>query len=72
MKTEKIKQYEIAITMIPLVGPVIARQLITFCGSVEAVFTEQNVFLNLFRVSERKSLPRFRMQVLYLLLLLKN
>ena len=31
--------------MIPLVGPVIARQLISFCGSIEAVFTEQKSML---------------------------
>src|SRR5688500_15917644 len=45
MKTRKTKIYEIAITMIPLVGPVIARQLISFCGSIEAVFTEQKRML---------------------------
>ena len=45
MKTEKTKQYEIAITMIPLVGPVIARQLISYCGGVEAVFAENKRFL---------------------------
>ncbi len=37
--------YEIAITLIPSVGPVIARQLISFCGSIEGVFTEQKRFL---------------------------
>ena len=45
MKTRKTKIYEIAITMIPLVGPVIARQLISYCGSIEGVFTEQKRFL---------------------------
>src|SRR5688500_8530586 len=45
MKTRKTKTYEIAITMIPLVGPVIARQLINYCGSIEAVFTEQKRIL---------------------------
>lgn len=45
MKTRKTKIYEIAITMIPLVGPVIARQLITFCGSIEAVFSEHKRIL---------------------------
>ena len=45
MKARKTKIYEIGITLIPLVGPVIARQLISYCGSVEAVFTEQKRFL---------------------------
>ncbi len=45
MKTRKTRIYEIAITMIPLVGPVIARQLLSFCGSIEGVFTEQKRFL---------------------------
>jgi len=40
MKTRKTKLEEIAFTMIPLVGPVLGRQLITYCGSIEAVFTE--------------------------------
>ncbi len=31
--------------MIPLVGPVIARQLLSFCGSIEGVFTEQKRLL---------------------------
>ncbi len=31
--------------MIPLVGPILARQLIAYCGSIEAVFTEQKRFL---------------------------
>ena len=31
--------------MIPAVGPVIGRQLISYCGSVEGVFTEQKRFL---------------------------
>lgn len=45
MKSRKTKIYEIAITMIPLVGPVIARQLISYCGSIEAVFAERKNFL---------------------------
>lgn len=40
MKTRKTQLEEIAITMIPLVGPVLGRQLISYCGSIEAVFTE--------------------------------
>jgi DNA processing protein len=40
MKTRSTKLEEIAFTMIPLVGPVIGRQLISYCGSVEAVLTE--------------------------------
>lgn len=31
--------------MIPLVGPIIARQLIAYCGSIEGVFGEQKRFL---------------------------
>jgi DNA processing protein len=45
MKTRKTKTYEIAITMIPSVGPVLARQLINYCGTIEAVFTEQKRIL---------------------------
>ncbi len=41
MKTKKIQLEEIAFTMIPLVGPVIGRQLIAYCGSIEAVFSER-------------------------------
>jgi DNA processing protein len=40
MKTRKTMLEEIAFTMIPLVGPVIGRQLISYCGSIEAVYTE--------------------------------
>jgi len=40
MKTRQSQLEEIAFTMIPLVGPVIARQLIATCGSIEAVFSE--------------------------------
>ena len=32
-------------TMIPLVGPVLARQLISYCGSIEGVLTENKKFL---------------------------
>ncbi|MFZ1677475.1 MAG: DNA-processing protein DprA [Saprospiraceae bacterium] len=45
MKTRKTKIEEIAFTMIPLVGPIIARQLISYCGSIETVFGEQKRFL---------------------------
>lgn len=31
--------------MIPLVGPVLARQLLAYCGSIEAIFTEQKRIL---------------------------
>lgn len=41
MKTRQTQINEIALTMIPLVGPVIARQLISFCGSIDAIFSEQ-------------------------------
>lgn len=36
---------EIAFTMIPLIGPVMGRQLITYCGSIEAVLTESKKIL---------------------------
>ncbi len=45
MKTRKTKIEEIAFTLIPLVGPVIGRQLITYCGNIETVFTEHKRFL---------------------------
>src|SRR6188472_2091321 len=40
MKTHQSRLEEIAFTMISLVGPVIARQLLATCGSIEAVFSE--------------------------------
>jgi len=40
MKTRKTKLEELAFTMIPLVGPILARQLISYCGSIEGVFSE--------------------------------
>ncbi len=40
MKTRKTQLEEIAYTMIPLVGPILGRQLLSYCGSIEAVFTE--------------------------------
>jgi len=40
MKTRKTKLEELAFTMIPLVGPILARQLIAYCGSIEGVFSE--------------------------------
>ena len=40
MKTQQLQLEELAFTMIPFVGPVIARQLISTCGSIEAVFSE--------------------------------
>ncbi len=45
MKTKQTMLEEIAFTMIPLVGPVMGRQLITYCGSIEAVFTESKRIL---------------------------
>ena len=45
MKTRKTEIEEIAFTMIPLVGPIIARQLLAYCGGIEAVFGEQKRFL---------------------------
>jgi ERCC4-type nuclease len=45
LKTRKTKIEEIAFTMIPLVGPIIARQLLAYCGSIEGVFGEQKRFL---------------------------
>lgn len=40
MKTQQTRLEEIAFTRIPLVGPILARQLISYCGSIEAVFSE--------------------------------
>ncbi len=45
MKTRQKMLEEIAFTMIPFVGPVIGRQLITYCGSIEAVCTESKRLL---------------------------
>ncbi len=45
MKTKQMILEEIAFTMIPRVGPVMGRQLITYCGSIEAVFTESKRIL---------------------------
>lgn len=45
MKTRETILKEITFTMIPLVGPVMGRQLITYCGSIEAVFTESKRLL---------------------------
>ena len=39
-KEEQLK-YRIAITMIKNVGNVLAKNLISYCGSVEAVFKEK-------------------------------
>jgi len=33
--------YQVALTMIPGVGPILARNLVSYCGSVEAVFKER-------------------------------
>ena len=43
MKEKLIKQ--IALTLIPGVGPVLARNLVSYCGSVEAVFREKKLHL---------------------------
>jgi len=40
MLSEQLK-YQIAITLIPGVGPVLTRNLISYCGGVEAVFNEK-------------------------------
>ena len=45
MKSRQTKIQEIAITMIPMVGPVLARQLMAYCGGIEGVFTERKRFL---------------------------
>ena len=44
MINEQLK-YQIAITLIPGVGPVLARNLISYCGGVEAVFREKEKYL---------------------------
>ncbi len=43
-------KYQIAITLIPGVGPVLARNLISYCGGVEAVFHERGS--NLLKIPE--------------------
>lgn len=40
MKTVQQQLEEIAFTLIPFVGPILGRQLIAYCGSVAAVFSE--------------------------------
>src|SRR5688572_18276860 len=40
MKTTQQQLEEIAFTLIPLVGPILGRQLIAYCGSVGGVFAE--------------------------------
>lgn len=42
MKTIQSQLEEIAFTHIPLVGPILARQLISYCGSIEGVFSESS------------------------------
>ena len=38
--------YEIAITIIPGIGDILAKKLIAYCGNVEAVFKEKKAHLN--------------------------
>lgn len=38
--------YKIALSLIPLVGDITAKKLVSYCGSPEAVFKEKEMFLN--------------------------
>ena len=40
-KEEEKLKYEIALTLLPGVGSVIAKNLVSYCGSPEAVFKEK-------------------------------
>ena len=44
MKNDLI--FQIGLTLIPGIGPVTAKKLISYCGSVEAVFKEKKRTLN--------------------------
>lgn len=41
MNKEEQLLYQIALTMIPNVGPVLARNLLSYCGSLEAIFMQK-------------------------------
>ena len=41
---DKLQKF-IALTKVPKVGPVIAKNLISYCGSIDAVFTEKKQHL---------------------------
>lgn len=37
--------YRVGITLIPGIGPVVAKKLIAYCGGAEAVFKEKEAYL---------------------------
>jgi DNA processing protein len=43
--SEKMLLYQIALTMVPGIGDVLGKKLVTYCGSAEAVFREKNKLL---------------------------
>jgi DNA processing protein len=43
--SEKILLYQIALTLVPGIGDVLGKKLVTYCGSAEAVFREKNKLL---------------------------
>jgi len=43
--SEKILFYQIALTMVPGIGDVLGKKLVTYCGSAEAVFREKKKLL---------------------------
>jgi DNA processing protein len=45
MESEELLKYQIALTMLPKVGGITAKKLISYCGGVEAVFREKKVAL---------------------------
>jgi len=45
MKSEQQLIYQIALTLIPNIGDVLAKNLVSYCGGVEAVFKEKKAKL---------------------------
>ncbi|MGA2823625.1 MAG: DNA-processing protein DprA, partial [Bacteroidales bacterium] len=43
--SEKMLLYQIALTIVPGIGDVLGKKLVTYCGSAEAVFREKNKLL---------------------------
>jgi DNA processing protein len=43
--SEKMLLYQIALTLVPGIGVVLGKKLVTYCGSAEAVFREKNKLL---------------------------
>ena len=43
--SEKMLLYQIALTLVPGIGDVLGKKLVTYCGSAEAVFREKTKLL---------------------------